>query len=268
MRLSRLSEMAISPEYFVIPSWYRSTKDSDAVVQSLRSSDPIAAVPVTKPACRKAEVASLLRFANGLHLVNRRIVIEVELDTAQAARRLRRDRLPAQHRAVAAKDDAAVEGAHRYVEREGLGEAHVVGDVPALRERREDIPLLTRHFLQKSARELGVEAQVEFLGLVLEVAAEDVEDRVAPDVVRNARDRLDQHLDALDVHRRAGEVVAGRTGGLGLELLDFLFQLAIALDQRGQRLDGIDLQLVGQFHGRSSGERDVQSIVPPGGKII
>jgi two-component system nitrogen regulation response regulator GlnG len=31
--------------------------------------------------------------------------------------------------------------------------------IPALRERREDIPLLIRHFLQKSARELGVEAK-------------------------------------------------------------------------------------------------------------
>jgi two-component system nitrogen regulation response regulator GlnG len=29
--------------------------------------------------------------------------------------------------------------------------------LPALRERNEDIPLLTRHFLQKSARDLGVE---------------------------------------------------------------------------------------------------------------
>ena len=29
--------------------------------------------------------------------------------------------------------------------------------LPALRERREDVPLLTRYFLQKSARELGVE---------------------------------------------------------------------------------------------------------------
>lgn len=31
--------------------------------------------------------------------------------------------------------------------------------LPSLRERREDVPLLTRHFLQKSARELGVEAK-------------------------------------------------------------------------------------------------------------
>ncbi|MDN5717267.1 MAG: DNA-binding protein WhiA [Janibacter sp.] len=53
--------------------------------------DELSRVEVTKTCCRKAEVASLLRFANGLHLINRRIVIEVELDTAQIARRLRKN---------------------------------------------------------------------------------------------------------------------------------------------------------------------------------
>ena len=53
--------------------------------------DELSRVEVTKTCCRKAEVASLLRFANGLHLVNRKIVIEVELDSAQTARRLRKN---------------------------------------------------------------------------------------------------------------------------------------------------------------------------------
>lgn len=49
----------------------------------------LATVPVTKPCCRRAEVAATLRFAGGLHLAGGRIVIEAELDTGAAARRLR-----------------------------------------------------------------------------------------------------------------------------------------------------------------------------------
>lgn len=51
----------------------------------------LASTPITKTCCRKAEVASMLRFAGGLHLVAGRIVIEAELDTGAAARRLRKD---------------------------------------------------------------------------------------------------------------------------------------------------------------------------------
>lgn len=46
---------------------------------------------ITKSCCRKAEVSSILRFAGGLHIVAGRIVIEAELDTGAAARRLRKD---------------------------------------------------------------------------------------------------------------------------------------------------------------------------------
>src|SRR3954464_10439671 len=53
--------------------------------------DELARLPVTKPCCRKAEVASLLRFAGGLHLVAGRLVIEAELDAGATARRLRKD---------------------------------------------------------------------------------------------------------------------------------------------------------------------------------
>ena len=53
--------------------------------------DEISRLPVTRTCCRKAEVSAVLRFAGGLHLVSGRIVIEAELDTAMAARRLKRD---------------------------------------------------------------------------------------------------------------------------------------------------------------------------------
>jgi DNA-binding protein WhiA len=53
--------------------------------------DELARLVVTKTCCRKAEVATLLRFAGGLHIVSGRIVVEAELDTGAAARRLRKD---------------------------------------------------------------------------------------------------------------------------------------------------------------------------------
>ncbi|WP_433338095.1 DNA-binding protein WhiA [Spirillospora sp. CA-294931] len=53
--------------------------------------DELSRLTILKPCCRKAEVSTLLRFAGGLHLVSGRIVIEAEIDTGSAARRLRKD---------------------------------------------------------------------------------------------------------------------------------------------------------------------------------
>ena len=53
--------------------------------------DELSRVTISKTCCRKAEVASMLRFAGGLHIVAGRVVVEAELDTGSVARRLRRD---------------------------------------------------------------------------------------------------------------------------------------------------------------------------------
>ena len=61
------------------------------MAMTARVKDELSRLHVTKPCCRKAEVSATLRFAGGLHIVGGRIVVEAELDTATAARRLRRD---------------------------------------------------------------------------------------------------------------------------------------------------------------------------------
>ncbi|MDA3022292.1 MAG: DNA-binding protein WhiA [Actinomycetota bacterium] len=53
--------------------------------------DELSRVEINKASCRKAEVATILRFAGGLHLVAGHIVIEADLDTGATARRLKKD---------------------------------------------------------------------------------------------------------------------------------------------------------------------------------
>ena len=53
--------------------------------------DELSRLTVSKPCCRRAEVAALLRFAGGLHIVGGRVVVEAEVDTGSVARRLRRE---------------------------------------------------------------------------------------------------------------------------------------------------------------------------------
>ena len=51
--------------------------------------DELARLSIDKTSSRKAEVSAMLRFAGGLHIISGRIVVEAELDTGIAARRLR-----------------------------------------------------------------------------------------------------------------------------------------------------------------------------------
>ena len=58
-----------------------------ALTQKVKSE--LSSVVAPHQSVRRAEVAAMLRFAGGLHLVGGRIVVEAELDTGAAARRLR-----------------------------------------------------------------------------------------------------------------------------------------------------------------------------------
>lgn len=53
--------------------------------------DELSRVQVTRLTARRAEVATMLRFAGALHLIGGHIVIEAELDTGSVARRLRKE---------------------------------------------------------------------------------------------------------------------------------------------------------------------------------
>jgi hypothetical protein len=53
--------------------------------------DELSRLNVTKTCCRRATVASLLRFAGGLHIVAGRVVVEAEVDTGSVARLLRKE---------------------------------------------------------------------------------------------------------------------------------------------------------------------------------
>ena len=53
--------------------------------------DELSRLVVNSVTARRAEVASLLRFAGGLHIVAGRVVVEAEVDLGSIARRLRKD---------------------------------------------------------------------------------------------------------------------------------------------------------------------------------
>jgi DNA-binding protein WhiA len=61
------------------------------LAQTADVKEELARVEVAKTTVRAAEVATVLRFAGGLHVISGRIAVEAELDSALLARRVRKD---------------------------------------------------------------------------------------------------------------------------------------------------------------------------------
>ncbi|ROQ40995.1 hypothetical protein EDF46_0361 [Frondihabitans sp. PhB188] len=61
------------------------------MAQTADVKEELARVEVQKTTVRAAEVATVLRFAGGLHVISGRIAVEAELDSALLARRVRKD---------------------------------------------------------------------------------------------------------------------------------------------------------------------------------
>jgi DNA-binding protein WhiA len=53
--------------------------------------DELAKLEISKTTVRAAELATILRFAGGLHMISGRIAVEAELDSAVSAQRVRKD---------------------------------------------------------------------------------------------------------------------------------------------------------------------------------
>src|SRR4051794_15194391 len=70
----------------------RSERQGGAVMAMTAAvKDELSRLEITKIGPRRAEVASMLRFSGGLHIVAGRVVVEAELDTGSVARRLRKE---------------------------------------------------------------------------------------------------------------------------------------------------------------------------------
>ncbi|HEX7660325.1 MAG TPA: DNA-binding protein WhiA, partial [Pseudonocardiaceae bacterium] len=61
------------------------------MAMTAEAKDELSRLALSKTCCRRAQVASLLRFAGGLHIVGGRVVVEAEVDTGAVARLLRRE---------------------------------------------------------------------------------------------------------------------------------------------------------------------------------
>jgi len=107
--------------------------------------DELSRLPLGRTCCRRAELAAVLHFAGGLHLSGGRVVIEAELDSGLAARRLRREIVelyghPARVRVLPAAGSLAGPRYVVWVERDGAVLARCTGLVDAAGRAVQGLP--------------------------------------------------------------------------------------------------------------------------------
>jgi two-component system nitrogen regulation response regulator GlnG len=119
--------------------------------------------------------------------------------------------------------------------------------LPPLRERREDIPLLSKYFLQKSARELGVEQKHMSEPTLLHLMAQEI-----PGNVRQLENLChwitvmtpSQQVEVADLPPEWREMPAAKAPGAGTDWRSALAQEVSAALQRGDQdiLDTLNRQ--------------------------
>jgi cell division protein WhiA len=127
--------------------------------------DELSAIDVSKTTVRAAELATILRFSGGLHLISGRIAVEAELDSPSIVRRVRKDlaELYGVRSEAAVTSTSGVRRANQYLVRVVDGGETLARQTGLLDARRRPIRGLPNRLTTGSLEELSAVWRGAFL---------------------------------------------------------------------------------------------------------